>query len=177
MGIRKIGEDLSPVRPCKVSPNLERNNKLYNICIHFTCKETYTNSTKTIAYSAARDYINTILGMLKLLHHRNQCRPCITFFIHTCQVIVHFNHILQSTKIKQIINKYQFDLWTTKINKMLAKTYIMITLSHIIHDAFEPLERALLSSHPIKICSPRAIALCVVCLFLVQTLHALRPLL
>lgn len=44
-----------------------------------------------VTYSCAGENVDAMLGMVQSLNHCDQCAPCITFFVHTRQVVVEFN--------------------------------------------------------------------------------------
>ena len=85
-------EDTSPVRPCKM-------------CLD----------------ASSRQDIHSLLCMLELLQHDNECRTCIPFLVDTRAMVVELNHS------------------------------ILVLLSHLVRDPSEPFKGSLFSRHPVKV--------------------------
>ncbi|KAK8362004.1 hypothetical protein V6Z12_A03G074100 [Gossypium hirsutum] len=71
-------------------------------------------------YTCTRDDIDTVFSMVERLEHGDERRASITFFVNTGAIVMELNDM------------------------------IMVHFSYFIHDALEPIKRALFPCYPIK---------------------------
>lgn len=67
---------------------------------------TFLVKKKKVTYPSARDNVDSIFGMIKSLNHCYESRTSITFFIYTCQIVMHLYHTLFHTKMFDFLKLY-----------------------------------------------------------------------